>query len=295
MCRRKLLVAGVKPETIQEDRIEYEYFNLLQRVIEPQPRRVIFSKEFHCPTDYETALQNFVAKSLRGESLQGYTSTTILDAGYNDLLLEDWNLYHFHLNNRFNDTGFAKRSQYIMLGWVTSDAVYLIQVYNHSDELKFCRKEIIHVIHENWPELLENAKVQGGISLAQQINDIEYKALREKHVSTMLDLGKGDVFWSPGGGYTSDGSSLNALRKSDFWSSRIRQEQQLILANIYSLVKYFDENGIADIKLLLLGASGTVGKDEVYTFFEKNSEKIVQHYVDEGYFRICSKQEIFEK
>ena len=134
MLSERLTKAGY--QNVDPNRVMYQYFNAQKRIVEPKPRTVHRSREFVCPKPYEQALANFEAKVERGDSLIPYLSDKLVDASYSDGMLNDWNIYHFHLTNRFKDNGWAKRSDYELFAYVTDTDLYLIQVYEHKDRIR---------------------------------------------------------------------------------------------------------------------------------------------------------------
>lgn len=74
----------------------------------------MYSKQFKCPEDYEQALKEFVRQVTTDEDLSKFMSTKSrwIKRKFNDDLLNDWGIYHFHLTKRFHDDGTAKRNKY---------------------------------------------------------------------------------------------------------------------------------------------------------------------------------------
>ncbi len=121
----------------------FQYYNLRKRQIEQKPRQVIYSKEFVCPTGYGAALKEFEKKVEQGDNLTPFLSQKIKRCNYNDLLLNDWGIHHFHLSRCYRDDGFVKRSLYQIFAYVTEDSVYMIQVYPHNAENLYSRQEMV--------------------------------------------------------------------------------------------------------------------------------------------------------
>lgn len=291
-CLRLLKKSGVEPDTIDESRASYEYFNLLKRRIAPKPRKVYFSREFTYPQEYERALNIFVEKSEKGQSLQPYTSTSILEANFNDMLLEDWNIQHFHLNARFNEkTGFAKRSDYIMYAWVTDYALYMINTYLHKDKMAVYRKEMLQIIDNNWPKLLKPYHVKGAKELTEHLSDEQYKMLRDNGITTFVELGPNKVYTLMGGGYSSDCSSGEAIRTANFWHNRMYQIEKAIFESIWIISDAMDNR--RDFRLKLLWMTGKIKQSEEYTFIETNSGNVVQYNVSNHYYRICRPVDLY--
>lgn len=49
-------------------------------------------------------------------------------------------------------------------------------------------------MRDNWPELLEDNKIQGFASLQEEIDGEKYEVLRQAHISSFVDLGHGEVY-----------------------------------------------------------------------------------------------------
>lgn len=200
MLYKKLVKAGYR--NVNLDRALYQYFNAQKRMVSRRSRKVHISKEFKCPELYEVALDNFVMKVEGGDSLLPFLSNKLLDASYSDGMLNDWNIYHFHLTNRFNKDGWAKRSDYELFTYVTDTDMYLLQVYEHNDPLLYWRREIIKILNANWPELLDKFRLKEVHSLAEKFDDEQYKQLRE------------------------------ALRAADFWHNHLKKVQNFFVENM---------------------------------------------------------------
>ncbi len=101
---------------MDKENVIRQYWNMEKRLIQRKPRKVVYSAEFRCPEEYERALAEFEERVKKGGNLHPFMSDKILKSSYNDLLLNDWNIYHFHLTGRFRDDGFAARNKYEMQG-----------------------------------------------------------------------------------------------------------------------------------------------------------------------------------
>ena len=287
---KRMIAEGLK--NVDKERALFQYFNTDKRFIRCTPRKVYRSKEFTCPEGYEKALENFVAKVERGENLTPFLSTTVKDASFNDGLLNDWNIHHFHLTNRFNEDGTAKRSDYEIFAYVTDTDMYMIQVYLHKDQLNYWHKEMIAIIYSNWPELIEKYRLKDVRCTTERLDDEGHKAIRNSHITTPIELDENRVFARIGGGYTADGSSAEAMRLADRWHNQLRLIQILIADNMDDLSEAITQvSGINtdmyDIKLLWIE-----GNTE-FTFGDRNHQVIVQLNVKESRWRVCKPIDVF--
>ena len=187
----------------------YQLLNIAKRMIQPKPRKVVHSIK--------------------------------LSSDYNDLLLNDWGIYHFHLSRRYRDDGLIQRSNYLIFAFVTDTTIYFIKVYNHnsdqSDNL-FSKQEMIQILYDNWPELIEPYCLDDA-TLEYTIDDSTYQNYRQANISTFVQLKNGKLFSGLGGGYASNGRSMevvmyvNQLRKQFYRFERlIFDKRRAILESI---------------------------------------------------------------
>lgn len=202
--------------------------------ITPYKREVVYSKEFYCPEDYKKALKELVDKIKNGEDINYFLSNSKDKIESHDLLLFDWGIYHLHLTRQYNKNGQPKRSNYLLFVRCTEQKMYFIQIYSHHSN-PFCREELQRIVINNWPELAGPINPIKG-SLSEKITDSARKVLRENHVSTLYEL-DGKLYFPPGGGYMSDGSSLLAVRRADFYWNTVKEIEQWLLLNINNICK----------------------------------------------------------
>lgn len=266
--------------------IGYQYFNLLKRLISVRPRNIIKSKEFSCPPEYALALRDFEKDIKDGKNLNRYLSDSIRNPSVSDDLLNDWNIVHFHLSRRFRTDGFVKRSNYQVFAWVTDDCAYLIQIYPHKADNLYCRQEMIRIIENNWPQLLESHKLKGVVSLSEIFSDEAYSQIRKAHVTSFVQTGENKVYGLIGGGYMSDGSSGEAMRNADFWYNHLKDCEIRIKASMPMIVQAIQsvrEEAAAEyeIKLACLPEScEEIKMIEIQNFIG------IQMLLGEGRFRI---------
>jgi hypothetical protein len=87
---------------------------------------------------------------------------------FKDFLLNNWDIYHLHLctdmpecKNRKNELLFVKFYQ---------DNVYFLDIKNHRS---FASKDFIKIIHNNWPEIIKNYKIENVIDIQPKIKKEE--------------------------------------------------------------------------------------------------------------------------
>ena len=73
--KKEMQRVGINPSNTRN--ILYEYFNMLKRIISIRPRRVVYSKEFQYPKEYEEALLEFEDNARKGKNLNKYRKRQI--------------------------------------------------------------------------------------------------------------------------------------------------------------------------------------------------------------------------
>ena len=196
-----------------------------------------------------------------------------------------------HLTNQF-DGDTAKRSNYQIYAYVTDTDMYMIQVYPHKDPLNYYHKEMLRIVYSNWPELIEKYRLKDVSCVTERLDEEGYKAIRKSHCTTPVELEENQVFAMIGGGYASDGSSLEAKRSADYWHNQLKLIQNLFVDNMDDLSEVITQvSGINTdkyvIKLLW------IEEDTEFTFGDCNHQVIVQLNVKELRWRACKPIDVF--
>ena len=290
ICYHALRRAGYKDAS--REKAVYQYYNLCKRSVDMRPRKVVYSREFECPESYRLALEEFEERVRKGRSLKPFMSDKHRELNYDDLLLNDWNVYHFHLSRQYKADGSVKRSDYEIFAYITDEVMYMIQIYHHRTKDLYSRQEIMRILHDNWPELLEPFRFQDAIELKETYSDHQLGQIRQSHAMTLLQIRKGQIYGMIGGGYASNGYSGEALRKVDFWHRCCDAFQQAFIENADKIGKMiFHDKEIADMRIGLLGITNA---DNV-TVIEMNSSYIIKLNIKDGNGRVYSQQAYFEE
>lgn len=272
-----------------------DYHKAMKKLIPVHPRKVHYSKEFSCPDECKVALDKIVSAIESGKNLLPYMSKQVIRPSKNDGLLNDWNIHHFHLNEDFEkDTIFIKRSDWLLLAFVSDDAVYCINIYPHKKPYLWTHIKLIEIIHNNWPELIEKNRINGMIGLAEKFNDRSYSEIRKANAITMLELGENQVYAMIGGGYSSDGSSTEAVTASDYWHNYIRKIEMYIRdehQNFKIQMLHFDSCSLEkrlELKLLTL-------TEEELILLEKQRNVIIKINYNNGNIRMCKLSSLLDE
>lgn len=112
------------------------YFNVNSKFIQPIPRTIFISDEIKRKirqSPYKKSFDDIKHRLERGENVNCFLSKSIFSISYNDLLLHDWGIYHFHLSDtkRCQADYFYKRSDWLLFARIEKNAAYLLEIYHH--------------------------------------------------------------------------------------------------------------------------------------------------------------------
>ena len=211
------------------------YFEMLHRRIAPVPRKVHFSQEIHHSlgklrreADLELRDQArdawgavFLIRSLlvEGANVTRFLSKNIKSLISRDGLLWDFGMHHFHLGKDVEESGFVKRSDYLLFATITQESAYFVDVRLHPQpgDLGWVRQDLLKIVHSNWPELVATKVLRGMKGIV--LTDEEKHELRRKNCNHDTQFGNNAI--APmGGGTMSDGSSLLCR----WWASKLMHE-----------------------------------------------------------------------
>lgn len=201
--------------------ILHKWTNVQLKLINPTPRKLFVSNKLRTSTLEPTikSLINLIAnKFVNGINVNAHLSTRIFKEDYTDYLFSDWGIYHLHLNVAPDPDNpkFVKRSNKLLFLMLKGQNVYFIDVRDHNENYVFAQKDVLQIVHNNWPEIIARYKLKG-ISLAHgsEINDPEeIQKLRKAGVTIAQTIG--DVVYAPpGGGITTASTSAKVVEEVD--------------------------------------------------------------------------------
>jgi hypothetical protein len=150
-------------------------------------------------------------KVANGDPLRPHQSKLAANADYNDGLLNDWGIDHFHLGTTLRADGWIERSGPLLYALVTESDFYCIAVQAHG---AWTQQQMIETIHANWPSSIAASRMQGVVDLVHVPTDADVKTLRSSQINTFLKMADGTIYGPPGLGYSLSGVSTAAALKT---------------------------------------------------------------------------------
>lgn len=232
--RTRLKEKGFKVKaSATDDQLSCTYWNTIWRHIPVQPRKVVRAKELVCPPERQAGLEALAKRFEAGEDVNPWLSTTRKIGHFNDKLLNDWGIQHFHLGltpeERFDDCLFAT---------VISDGVFFLHVLPHD---RYTERDLVRRMHSNWPKLLEDRRVVG--IDGPDLTDEEVQTIRNKNGNVALKMPDGVTYFPPGGGLVSSGLAIGVRRNADFAMEAVEDYQKHVETNLRSIAEQFGQQG----------------------------------------------------
>jgi len=231
LCQ-KLVERGYSIDSRQydSDALCIQYFNVLKRQIDIKPRKILVSKEFSCPKQHQTGIKLIRRKVESGQDLTPNLSKNIKLLDYHDALLNDWGIYHFHLGDLLEKTGFIKRTGSVLFARVTDEYFYMLDVLGHDS---WSQQRLVEIIHTNWQESVSLFKILEGYRLSNvSPSDQDIAQFREYSISTFVQVSDGIIYSPIGGGYSRSGFSMDVRVTCNCYSATVRNLEKHVRSNL---------------------------------------------------------------
>ena len=202
------------------------FLNLQTRLVSRAPRAVHRSRELDAKALAawnRAGLELIEGKARRGEDLAPHLSTRNRNANYDDALMNEWGIHHFHLGRMRTRSGFNSRTEALLFAVVRPDDLYLVDVLDHDRADGFANRSLIEVVHRNWPHLIAHARFADGAALEHSASNAERDALRGAGIVVLAQADDGTVYGAPGGGFVVGRQNPNGGPRLDRRSVRVRR------------------------------------------------------------------------
>jgi hypothetical protein len=227
------------PEGTKPEKVSILFFSVMKRRVPARPRTVHVAPEVKCPEAHRAGLDALLAKVRCGDDLSPHQSGSLDDLAYNDAMLNDWGIFHFHLGLNVGKDGYVERTGPLAFARVTDSEFFLIDVAKHG---AWSHQRLVEILHANWPHTIR-AHAASGVSAAAVITDEQVAAYRRAGLLLPTQMRDGTVYLLLGGGYMSDGTSGEAVTQSDLAMTRVVQCENAVRKNAMDLVAKAEGQG----------------------------------------------------
>lgn len=229
------------------------YFNKINKQISKRNYKVFISdklKNIQNPhkdivlkikKDFENINVNLLNKRL---------STASIKEDENDLLLNNWGIYHFHLGKK-NNKDFSVRTNLLLFIKIISNNVYFLDLKEHGN---FSSIDFIKIMHDNWENAIKDFRVTSLVDIEPKFNEKEVFKIWKmggNAILTFLDNNNNEVAYMPiGGGINLTKSSniatsqwLNLIRSLPKIDKELKSKCYLRFDSIGNIFHIQNENG----------------------------------------------------
>lgn len=247
-------------------RLSLVYMNLLRRRVEEAPRRVHKSTQLLANprlAAHGAAVSGIQAALEAGIDVNLFLSKKLLDAQYNDGLLNDWGIHHFHLGAPASGGAlFAGRTGDLLFAMLTGDCAYFIDIFDHA---AFEEVQLVEVLHSNWPALIAPYKFKGTIRMKWSATGEDLKQLRKAGITTFTTLSDGSVYGPMGGGIALSAVNARAAAEATELVQLVRRVERGIRRNasaIRDALTTATGQTLPSFDLRLIDLGGRMGVEE---------------------------------
>lgn len=207
------------------DAVALKYFNAMSRRIRQASRAVHEAREFACPPTVASDYAKLKAAFHAGDDVNLYLSTTMAELDYDDMMLNDWGIYHFHVGpgRPAKVAGYSDRTSLLLYAYVTSSDVYCINFLPHNH---WSDSQLLRIIHNNWPQAIARYRQSNMTGLSYKGTDEERLERRKHGILSFIEVEPGVFYYPPGGGYASSGTSIRAVISANYYKRWIGDMEQ---------------------------------------------------------------------
>lgn len=187
--------------------------SIFSKLLVKKRRNVLVSRSLHCPDEVKSGFNNLKRKAFLGLGINQHLSKQVLNPDFNDGMLIDFGVYHFHLGTGTTKdklgNHFAERSGPVLAAFVDDDNFYCLKISPHGNDLWF-DEELVEIMHKEWPNAIARYRLNRDVIAPETYGEGDRVALRKTRVNTVLTMKDGTMYFSTGGGMTTAGTSINS-------------------------------------------------------------------------------------
>ncbi len=174
-----------------------DYCNLLfTKFVENKKREVLISQELKEKMRKNNKVKKLIKymKSIieNGDDINNHLTRTIYNSQFDDMLFNDWNIRHIHLNEQEETTNQGmknNRSNLLLFAIFEDDKCYFIDVRDHNESNLWGLIKFLEILQHNWGNKFFN-KVSDGPEQMSIASDEDVLKLRNSSVKANVMIYK---------------------------------------------------------------------------------------------------------
>lgn len=214
-------------------RLTIRCFNAEFRRVPALPRRVQKANAFTCPPDLVTGLKFLESKVASGDELIPHLSRLNKKPEFNDLMLNSWRIYHFHLGTKTESDGYIERTDPLLFALVDDANFFEIGFFSHG---AWTDTDIVEIIHQNWPGTILHYRIQPKeVSFSPDTDEL--RRFHKVKLNSFIQVSDGSVYMPMGGGFTTDGTSVHVVIRANQQLRFVDTLEQCVRENIVGVLE----------------------------------------------------------
>jgi len=177
---------------------------------------------------YKNAYNEIKKRLQQGDDINPFLSKLAIKPKFQDYLLLDWDIHHFHLNNTNTGTYFNNRSDYLLMVIFFNNKAHFIEIEHHNDPEVFVKREYLKIIKDTWPNIIARYEMVGVIDLRFNPTNDEIKTFRRNQINPPIKVDD-KVYMPIGGGINTAGTGIDHTKSAMKWKKYIEE-----IENAYS-------------------------------------------------------------
>lgn len=187
------------------DNYLFDYVNFVNKThFIDKKWNIIESPSLNCPSNVKNGFELLKDNLRNGINIASYLSKGYLKP-YDDMLLNDWGIHHFHLGESMEKDGFIKRTDELAFVIFNDDNAYIIAIQKHGN---WANQKFIEEIDKNWPNIIEHSLAKNAESLSFSPTNEMQEQFRKLGLISPIQLSNGKIYLPIGGGYNINGSGM---------------------------------------------------------------------------------------
>lgn len=200
-----------------------QFHNVLAKRISPMPRTVHLSADIQRHPLFDGEKKAIISRIITdiecGSDLSKYLSEKSDQLDLHDKCLAHFGAHHFHLGeiveSRGARRGRVRGTKHLLFVRIIESDAYLLDILGHEIRSGFLNLHLFRVMQRNWPESVESYRLPNALGLTRSYTDEEGAYLLEHDINLAVEPAPGQVYFLPGMGTTTAGTSCLVEERTD--------------------------------------------------------------------------------